>query len=107
MAQLEWYFHSANQTSCPQRRSKYYWGSTVLVFPVLTTIFQRHLPTTVLQTESSAQFQLPFLSRKHLRHKITSQGCHMFDWLDEAQSLSSKLDEAAMEEVGLEINGVV
>jgi len=31
----------------------------------------------------------------------------MFDWLDEAQSLSSKLDEAAMEEVGLEINGVV
>jgi hypothetical protein len=27
----------------------------------------------------------------------------MFDWLNEAQSLSSKLDEAEMEEVGLEI----
>jgi hypothetical protein len=109
MAQLEWYFHSAYPTSCPQRRSKYYWGSTVLV-SCSHYHLQRHpsnysTPNEGLP-EPSAQSQLPFLSGKHHRHKVTSQGCHMFDWLNEAQSLSSKLDEAEMEEVGLEINMV-
>jgi hypothetical protein len=44
--------------------------------------------------ETSAQSQLP---GKHHRHKITSQGCHMFDCFDEAQSLSPKFYKVDME----------